>query len=106
MSMQQQLDAQLRGAFVVSHLDVINESHGHNVPAGSETHFKVVIVSPAFDGVSLVKRHQLVYAQVRAQLSGGVHALALHTYTESEWAQRAAAPDSPACHGGSKHDRH
>jgi len=102
MSMQQSIETQLRGAFAPSHLEVINESHGHNVPAGSESHFKVVIVAPAFEGLSLVKRHQAVYAQVRAQLSGGVHALALHTYTPAEWAQREAAPESPPCRGGSK----
>ena len=62
MTMQQQLESQLRGAFEVSPLEVINESHGHNVPAGSETHFKVVIVSPAFAGLSPVKRHQAVPA--------------------------------------------
>ncbi len=106
MSMQQQLDDRIRAGLPVIHLEVINESHGHNVPRGSETHFKVVLVSPAFDGMSLVKRHQAVYALVREQLAGGVHALALHTYTAAEWdAAHGAAPDSPACHGGSKHDR-
>lgn len=106
MSMQEQIEQPLRAAFAIEHLEVINESHGHNVPAGSETHFKVVIVSPAFAGLSLVKRHQAVYAQVRGPLANGVHALALHTYTADEWAARAAAPESPACRGGSKHDRH
>jgi BolA protein len=104
MNMQQQIEQKLRGAFALTHLCVENESHGHNVPAGSETHFKVVMVSPAFAGQSLVKRHQAVYAQVREQLAGGVHALALHTYTDEEWAQRESAPDSPACRGGSKND--
>lgn len=104
MNRQEQIEQKLRGAFALTHLRVENESHGHNVPAGSETHFKVVIVSPAFAGLSLVKRHQAVYAQLREQLAGGVHALALHTYTDEEWAQREGAPDSPACRGGSKHD--
>ena len=105
MSMQDQIEQRIRQALPVSYLDVTNESHGHNVPAGSETHFKVVLVSPAFAGLSLVKRHQAVYALVRAELAGGVHALALHTYTDAEWASRDAVPDSPACRGGSKHDR-
>lgn len=104
--MQQQIEQRLRAGFETSHLEVSNESHGHNVPKGSETHFKVVIVSPAFAGMSLVKRHQAVYALLREPLAGGVHALALHTYTAPEWTALQAAPDSPACHGGSKHDRH
>jgi len=41
-------------------LDIINESHMHNVPKEAETHLKVVIVSPEFEGVPLVKRHQKV----------------------------------------------
>lgn len=105
MSMQAQLEERIRQGLPVEHLEVINESHGHNVPRGSETHFKVVLVSPAFSGMSLVRRHQAVYALVREQLAGGVHALALHTYTAAEWeAARGEAPDSPACRGGSKHD--
>lgn len=38
-----------------SHLDIINESYMHNVPKGSETHFKVVVVSEKFDGLPLIK---------------------------------------------------
>lgn len=39
----------------IKHLDVINESYMHNVPPGSETHFKVVVVSEQFDGLPLIK---------------------------------------------------
>ena len=49
-------------------------------------------------------RHQLVYAALAAELKGGVHALALHTYTPAEWSSLGgAAPQSPDCMGGSKH---
>ena len=37
------------------HLDILNESYMHNVPRGSETHFKVVIISDKFDNVPLIK---------------------------------------------------
>jgi BolA protein len=37
------------------HLDVLNESYMHNVPRGSETHFKVVVVSDKFDNLPLIK---------------------------------------------------
>jgi BolA family transcriptional regulator, general stress-responsive regulator len=39
-------------------LDIINESHSHNVPRGSESHFKVVVISPEFEGKSLIQRHR------------------------------------------------
>lgn len=107
MQVQNQIEAKLNAALPVIHLEVINESHMHSVPPNSETHFKVVLVSPEFAGKRAVARHQLIYRLLADELAGGVHALALHTYTDDEWRQRAAvAPDSPECLGGSKHDRH
>ena len=86
-------------------LELANESHMHSVPPDSETHFRVVVVSPAFAGKRRVARHQSVYAELADELEGPVHALALHTYTPQEWAERTqAAPASPACMGGSKAD--
>ncbi|MEX6502191.1 BolA family protein [Pseudomonas zhanjiangensis] len=83
------------------HLEVLDESHMHS--RGLETHYKAVIVSPQFAGLNAVKRHQKVYASL-GELMSQVHALALHTYTPEEWAGQGAAPDSPTCRGGSKHD--
>lgn len=104
MNMQQKIVECLRGGLELAHLEVVNESGGHNVPAGSETHFKVVAVSDAFAGLSAVRRHQAIYRLLSEPLASGVHALALHTYTPGEWHERGAAPESPACRGGSKHD--
>lgn len=83
------------------HLEVLDESHMHS--RGLETHYKAVIVSPQFDGLNAVKRHQKVYGAL-GELMSQVHALALHTYTPQEWAAQGIAPDSPTCRGGSKHD--
>jgi len=85
-----------------SRLDVLDESHMHS--RGLETHYKAVIVSDTFDGKRPVQRHQAVYRTL-GPLMQEIHALALHTYTPGEWAQTDAAPDSPTCRGGSKHDR-
>ena len=105
MTMQSTLATKLQAALGPTHLEVENESHQHSVPPGSETHFKVVVVSDAFAGKRSVARHQMVYAAEAAELKAGVHALALHTYTNEEWSQRnAAAPDSPECMGGSKRE--
>lgn len=79
------------------HLEVLDESHMHS--RGLETHYKAVIVSPAFAGLNAVKRHQKVYATV-GELMGQIHALALHTYTPQEWAEQGVAPASPTCRGG------
>lgn len=102
MSRQAWLQNALQQAFDPSHLEVLNESHNHGGP-GTETHYKVVLVSPVFEGVRAVARHQKVYAVVQPELQRGLHALALHTYTPLEWTVASGAPDSPACRGGSQH---
>ena len=79
------------------HLEVLDESHMHS--RGLESHYKAVIVSPEFAGLSAVKRHQKVYASL-GELMSEVHALALHTYTPEEWVQQGTAPASPTCKGG------
>jgi len=82
-------------------LDVVNESHMHNVPPNSETHFKLVIVSDAFTDKNLVARHRVVNKLLANQLQGGVHALSMHTYTPDEWTERGGeVPQSPPCLGG------
>ena len=89
------------GALSPTHLEVLDESHMHS--RGLETHYKAIVVSDAFDGMSSVRRHQAVYAAVGG-LMAEIHALALHTYTPGEWARQGAVPDSPRCLGGSRHD--
>ncbi|HEY7774074.1 MAG TPA: BolA/IbaG family iron-sulfur metabolism protein [Marinagarivorans sp.] len=87
-------------------LEVVNESHLHSVPANSETHFKVTLVSEAFEGLRPVQRHQKVYQILAVELEGEVHALALHLYTPEQWrALKGQSPESPACLGGSKADQ-
>lgn len=98
-SIQQKLEAH----FSPSYLEVLNESHMHNVPANSETHFKVTIVCDAFDGKRLIQRHRAVNELLMEELAGPVHALALHTYTQEDWTKKQGlAPNSPNCLGGSK----
>jgi len=104
MSVRDSITEKLGAALQPAHLEVENESHRHSVPPGSETHFKVVVASAAFEGKRAVARHQLVYATLAEELKGGVHALALHTYTPAEWGERNAAPESPECLGGSKRE--
>lgn len=102
--MQQQITQKLNDAFSPEHLEVINESYMHNVPEGSESHFKVVIVSDAFKDKMLIARHRLVNKILEDELKqdGGIHALALHTMTMEEWFEKGNAPDSPECMGGGK----
>ncbi len=87
-------------------LDVQNESHMHSGDA-QDSHFKVIIVSAAFDDKRLIARHRMVNACLADELAGPVHALAIHTYTSAEWeTQQNNVPLSPNCMGGSKLDNH
>lgn len=99
---QLSIEEKLASGFDPQHLQVENESHNHSVPANSETHFKVIMVSAGFADQRLVARHQAVYGVLADELKAGVHALALHLYTEQEWRDKAGnAPMSPPCLGGS-----
>jgi BolA protein len=103
MTQQQRITEKLERHFNPVHLEVLNESHMHNVPPGSESHFKVTIVSEAFSGEKLVARHRLVNKVLAEELAGGIHALALHTLDPEQWFERAGkVPESPPCLGGGK----
>lgn len=99
MQIQQTIENKLEAALTPDFLQVLNESHMHAVPKDAETHFKLVIVSDSFEGLRSVQRHQRVYKLLSDELTGGVHALALHTFTPDEWREQANAPSSPACMG-------
>lgn len=96
MSLEQQLIERLQ-QLQPTHLEVINESAGHGgYYPGKESHFKVVIVSEAFEGLRLVQRHQKIYALAAELLvPSAIHALAIHAYLPSEW--EGQAPASPEC---------
>ena len=106
MSLQRTIELKINQSFAPSHLEVINESNMHNVPPGSESHFKLVVVSDNFADKSLVQRHQSVNSVLAEELKGSIHALSMVTHTDAEWAERGGwTMDSPLCRGGSKADR-
>ncbi len=103
MTIQQQIETKLQQALQPDVLEVINESHMHNVAPGSESHFKVTLVSEQFEGKMLVARHRMVNKILAQELDGMIHALALHTLTPTQYFERAGkVADSPQCLGGSK----
>ena len=101
-TIQSTIERKLRAAFSPRWLEVVNESHRHNVPPGSESHFRVTLAADAFEGEKLIARHRAVNHALADELKGPVHALALHTYTPAEWAERNGSPESPPCLGGGR----
>lgn len=82
------IDSKLRARFAPSRLSIEDESSKHHGHAGwregGETHFRVEIVSAAFEGRNRVARQRLVYEALKAELDAGLHALALSTLTPAE----------------------
>ncbi len=106
MKVQNRIENTLNQALQPEHLEVINESGMHNVPKGSESHFKVIAVSHQFSEKSLVMRHRIINELLSDEIAGPIHALSLHTMTPSEWEQQEkSTADSPLCLGGSKIER-
>tara|TARA_Y100000296_G_scaffold60349_1_gene69904 strand:- start:48 stop:368 length:321 start_codon:yes stop_codon:yes gene_type:complete len=100
------LETTIESALSPRYLEVVDESFMHNVPEGAQSHFKVTVVSDAFEGKRLIARHREINGLAAEALQGPVHALALHTYTPDEWEARGGQTlSSPHCLGGSKQDK-
>lgn len=88
MSVADRLRRKLTDALAPVALDIEDESAKHKGHAGwrpgGETHFRVTIVSAAFEGKSRVDRQRMVYAALRQEMADRVHALALVTKTPAE----------------------
>ncbi|MEK9645611.1 MAG: BolA family protein [Alphaproteobacteria bacterium] len=81
MSVTRIIEQKLTAAFAPVSLKIVDESHLHAGHVGARpeggTHFRVEIVSAAFDGVSRVARQRMVYELLAEELEGPVHALSL-----------------------------
>ena len=77
-------------------LNIVNESFMHNVPSGSESHFKLIVVSNIFKDLPNVKRHQLVYRTLD-KIMDEIHALSIHAFDENEYNENPVVIDSPNC---------
>ena len=103
MNVQETIENKITEALSPSYLTVMNESYMHSVPPGSESHFKLVIVTDSFDGVPRVRRHQTVNGILKDELAGPLHALSMETLTPEEWERKGGVVrESPDCLGGGK----
>ncbi len=105
MSRKQVIEERIQRDLAPLHLEVVDESHRHSVPAGAESHFNVTVVSAAFDGMLRVERHRRIHGLLESELDRGLHALTLTLLTPSEFEAKGGAHiASPNCLGGSKSD--
>lgn len=88
----------LKKAFQAEVLSVENESFRHNVPLGSETHFKVLIVSECFISQAPIERQRSVMNLLSEEMKGPIHALSLRLMTPSEYKESRFQFHTPNCH--------
>jgi BolA protein len=88
MSFEAQIREKLTAALAPERLDIVNESalHAghHGSPGTGESHFRLLIVSKRFNGMSRVERHRIVNDTLASELAGGVHALAIKALAPEE----------------------
>lgn len=68
-------------------IEIIDHSAAHAGHAGNQKgggHYNVTIVSAAFDGKTLVQRHQLIYKALNDMMKNDIHALGINALTPSE----------------------
>jgi BolA protein len=95
MTVAADIRQKLTSAFAPMALEVQDESARHAGHAGAtrtdgnqgETHFHVRLVSASFEGLSRVERQRRVYAALKDELAGPVHALSLSALAPSETAK-------------------
>ncbi len=98
MTVQSLLEEQLREGLEPVFLEVINESPRHNVPSNSESHFRALIVSEKFTGLTLIERQRLVHNIIADQIRGSIHAFSQKTLTPEEFKERGGKLSaSPPC---------
>ncbi len=87
-SYRRRIEQKLTQRLAPIRLEIEDESHRHAGHAGhraeGETHFRILVVSPAFAGLGRVQRQRLVYEALREELAERVHALAMTTLTPDE----------------------
>ena len=88
VSLEKEIRTKLMIALEPTRLDVVNESELHaghrSSPGTGESHFRLIVVSPRFSGMSRVNRHRLINEALAEELAGGLHALAIHAHAPDE----------------------
>ncbi len=88
MSVAERIEQKLEGALSPTRLRVIDDSHKHAGHAGArpggETHFRVEIISPAFEGKTRIERHCMVNALLTDEFADRLHALQVTARTPAE----------------------
>lgn len=86
-AVQKSIREKIEAALSPERLEIVDESHRHagHAASGGGGHMAVIVVAEAFEGMSRVARHRLVYRILNEEIGGPIHALALGAFTPAEW---------------------
>jgi len=88
MSVAETIQRKIRERLSPSILEVTDESHLHAGHAGAreggESHFRILVVAGAFEGLNRVARQRVINDILKEELAGPIHALAMKTLTPAE----------------------
>lgn len=91
MTRAERIRTAIETSFAPARVEVLDESHRHAGHAGArpegETHYRVIVVSPAFAGLSRVARSRAVHEILAAEFAAGLHALSLSLQTPEDAAR-------------------
>lgn len=88
MERRARIEARLRDVLAAVHVEVVDESHLHAGHAGARDgrgHFRVLVVSPRFEGLSKLQAQRLVYSALAEEMSADIHALSMTTLRPDQW---------------------
>ena len=80
-----EIEARLREALGAVHVEVEDESRLHAGHGASGGHYRAIVVSERFAGLSRVAAQRLVYAALGEWMEGPIHAFAVRTLTPEQW---------------------
>ncbi len=88
----EEIKRRLQESLAPAHLDIYDDSQSHAGHAGASSgggHFYATIIASAFEGKTLVRRHQMVYEALGELMRTDIHALSIKAYTPIEFEQLA-----------------
>jgi BolA protein len=90
-----EIEARLAERLAAAHVEVEDESRFHAGHGASGGHFRAVVVSERFAGLSRVAAQRLVYEALGDWMGGAIHAFAVRTFTLEEWRARSEGHPAP-----------
>lgn len=87
-SRRDRIERKLRERLDAVHVEVLDESHKHAGHAGAASgggHFRALVVSPRFEGLSRIAAQRVVYQALDDEMGGEIHALSIRALTPADW---------------------